>query len=436
MENKTPDVLGTKDDALVIPTDLVLHLKRNAQLIITSAQKNGVISTREIAAILKPGSVSDRNNLKTTLGLLDSFLAGIGLSLARGRVDFEKRSLPLPLMVSRVSLSLRFQPLSEDDYKLVSSISLNNTESEYYEFALYQEVIRKFPLLDYKQTLELFKKRADGDLEAHYRLVLHNLKLVFHLAYKNQGRGIDLSDLVQEGVIGLLRAIEKFEWQRGFHLSTYATWWIRNRIQRAIMDKARTIRLPAHFLEKYHLVQRMAGVLEKELGREPTSGEIGERLNLPAHFVSKMFEVSANSETSSIDAPLGDDSDSTQRHNTIADSSTVSPDNMMEAKETLEAKVLEVRAFLVQVATLPRLDDRWRDIFRMRYSLNGTFFARHTLEAVGVKFGLTRARIGQIVDLFWQRLGEAESKYSEDWLLAVMDQIEELESVTGILTKV
>ncbi len=437
METTNTTVLESKETTLVIPTNLAVHLKNNAPLIITEAKKYGAISTREITAILQPTSVSDRYRLKDTIGLLDSFLAGVGITLARGKVDLEKRILPLPRLVTSPSLNIRFRPIKDSDLQLLTSLNGDRSEFDDSELALYRDVIKRFPLLTYDQSVELFKRRATGDLEAQYLLILHNLKLVIHWAYKYQGRGLDLADLVQEGVIGLLVAIEKFEWQRGFQLSTYASQWIRSKLQRALMDKGRMIRLPAHFSEKYHLVLRTAVILHMELGRDATHEEIGKRLNLPPRFITKVFQVVEASEAGSLDDSITGSEDSGEVYKKVTpDTKVVSPSDILEAKEKLEEVAAEVRAFLIKLATLTTFDDRWRQMFRMRYDLDGTFFARPTLETVGEKFGVTRERIRQIVEACWLRLNADGSKFDEEWLLAKMNQIEELESVTSTFTKI
>jgi RNA polymerase sigma factor (sigma-70 family) len=436
METTNTAVLESKENTLVIPTDLAAHLKKNASLIITEARKYGAISTREITAILQPTSVSDRYRLKDTIGLLDSFLTGIGISLARGKVDLEKRVLPLPRLVTGPSLNLRFRPIKDSDLQLLASLNGEQSEFDDSEVALYRDVMRRFPLLTYDQSVELFKRRATGDLEAQYLLILHNLKLVFHWAYKYQNRGLDLADLVQEGVMGLMKAIEKYEWQRGLHVSTYASQWIRSVIARAVMDMGRTVRLPVHFAEKYQTVLRMAKALQGELGREATHEEIGQRMSLPARFISRVFKIVADSETGSLDDSLTENEDSGDIYKVTADTMVVSPSDILEAKEKLEEVAAEVRAFLIKLATLTTFDDRWRQMFRMRYGLSGTFFARPTLETVGEKFGVTRERIRQIIEACWVRLNADGSKFDEEWLLAKMNQIEELESVTGMFTKI
>jgi RNA polymerase primary sigma factor len=436
MEITTPVPTEPKESSLVIPTDLAANLKSNATLIITSAQKSGAISTREITAMLQPAAVSDRYRLKTTISLLDGFLAGIGITLARGKIDLEKRVLPLPAFAHRPTLSLRFRALRDLDLKFADSLIGGNDSEEYSEFSLYEEVMQRFPVLNYPDTVELFKRRTAGDMEAQYLLILHNLRLVFSWGYKYQGRGIDLADLVQEGVLGLLIAIEKFDWQKGFRLSTYASNWIRQKMQAVIRDKARTIRLPAYFNEKYHVIRRVDEALQKELGREPTYAELAERSGIGASIISKMFGVIKSTETSSIDDQIGSDENSGERHGMTPDTKIVSPSDILDAKETLQEAVTEVRKLLIKLSLLPRFDDRWCLIFKMRYGLDGTFFSRPTLEVVGQKFGVTRERIRQILDACWERLIQAGVHEDEEWLLAKLNQIEELESITGVLAKV
>ncbi|MDE2038023.1 MAG: sigma-70 family RNA polymerase sigma factor [Patescibacteria group bacterium] len=425
-----------KEEPLIIPADLLPNLKPNAPLVINDARKNGKISTRGIAAIVRSDSVSDRYKLRSTVSLLDKFLLSIGLSIARGSADIQMRQIPLPHFNSRATLSINFGKLKESDVRFLSSLEKEEIEFDSDALALYKEVIRRYPVLSNVEVIGLFKEREKGDLGAHHLLILHNLKLVFALAMKHQNKGLDLPDLVQEGIIGLMTAIEKFKWQWGYHLSTYATWWVRQRMTRAIIDKARSIRLPAYVATKYYVILRTMNSLAAELGRDPSHEEIAQKMDVPTPFITKLLHSVWGTEPESMNDTITHDEDSKERQDLLADGRAITPSSALEAKEALEEVVGEVRGILIKLATLPRFDDRWRSIFRMRYGLDGVFFARPTLEIVGLKFGVTRERIRQIVEACWVRLNAIGVKGDDDWFVAKLAQIEELESIVGTLTKI
>ncbi|TSC85137.1 MAG: RNA polymerase primary sigma factor [Parcubacteria group bacterium Gr01-1014_17] len=425
------------ESAIVLPAGFTASLKPAAPLVIAEAKKNGVISTREIAAIIRPEAVSDRYLFRDTIAGIGRYLREMGIILAKGKTDLERRSIPLPRLTLRTSVSIAFKPLTEADLKAVARMmGQGSNDFDDSELALYQNVVRRFPLLKSAETVELFRRRAEGDLEAHFRLILHNLKLVFFLAQKRTGCGLDLSDLVQEGILGLMKAVERFDCERGFQFSTYATWWIRSKIDRAITDKARSIRIPVHLAQKYYQIRRASSALEQELGREPTPEEIGARLQISSRYVAKMLFAVLGTQSESLDAERDLGGMETNRYESIADSQTVSPLSVLEAKETLDEVVTEIRSFLIKLSTLPALDERYRNIFRMRYGLDGTFLSRPTLERIGEKFGVTRERIRQIVEVVWERLCTAEVHSNEGWLIQQLERIEELETVTGTFAKI
>ena len=426
----------SKEEPLIIPAGLLPNLKPNAALIINDARKKGKISTRGIAAIIRPDSVSDRYKLQETVMLLDKFFSSIGLGVARGSSDIQMRVIPLPHFNLGATLSINFGKLKEQDLRFLSTLQKEEIEFDSDTLALYTEVIRRYPVLSNVEVVELFKEREKGDLGAHHLLVLHNLKLVFSCAMKYQNKGLDLPDLVQEGIMGLMIAIEKFKWQSGYHLSTYALWWIKAKISRAIKNKGRPIRLPVHVAEKYYTIMRTMKALTAELGRDPSHAEVAQKLQVPVHFVTKLLHSVWGTESDSMNETLTHDEDSSEHQDLFADSQTMTPSSALEAKETLDEVASEVREILIKLSTLPQFDDRWSAIFRMRYGLDGIFFARPTLETVGLKFGFTRERIRQIIEACWVRLNGAGIKGDDDWFVAKLAQVEELESIVGTLTKI
>ncbi len=253
----------------------------------------------------------------------------------------------------------------------------------------YLREIGRFPLLDAEEEVELAKQferdiRVRGP-KAHSRgkdkLIESNLRLVVSIAKKYIGRGLSLLDLIQEGNQGLIRAVEKYDWRRGYKFSTYATWWIRQAITRAIADQARTIRIPVHMVETINKLYRTSQRLMQELGREPTPEEIGEELQIPGDRIREIFKISQ--ETTSLEAPVGEEEES-MLGDFIADESQPSPVDAA-SKQLLKDHLEEV---------LSTLSEREAKVLSLRFGLDGG--QQRTLEEVGKVFGVTRERIRQI----------------------------------------
>ena len=242
--------------------------------------------------------------------------------------------------------------------------------------------IGKTPLLNLEQEIALARKIEKGDEEAKVILTQANLRLVVSVAKRYGGRGISFSDLIQEGNIGLLRAVEKYDYRKGFKFSTYATWWIRQAITRAIADQGRTIRIPVHMVETINRLVKLSGQLLQELGREPTLDEIALEMGTTVERVSEIMRIAP--EPLSLETPVGEEEDSHL--------SDFVPDEEVGAPEGAAARaVLRDRIFLV----LELLTDRERDVVKMRFGLEGDG-TPHTLEEVGKHFRVTRERIRQI----------------------------------------
>jgi len=268
-----------------------------------------------------------------------------------------------------------------DDEELVDPLELAAEYNLDDPVRMYLKEIGQVKLLTADEEIELAKRVSEGDKAAKDRLTEANLRLVVSIAKKYSGRGLHILDLIQEGNTGLIRAVDKFDYTKGNKFSTYATWWIRQAITRAIADQARTIRVPVHMVEVINKATRCNRKLVQELGREPTLEEIAEELNLP---IEKIIEANRTAaDTLSLDMPVGDEEDTTIG-SFVEDDNTPGP-----VDATSNAMLSEA---LTEI--LGTLTEREADVLRMRF---GMYDGRtHTLEEVGQIFGVTRERIRQI----------------------------------------
>ena len=246
---------------------------------------------------------------------------------------------------------------------------------------MYLKEIGKVPLLSAEEEIELAKRMENGDQEAKKRLAEANLRLVVIIAKRYVGRGMLFLDLIQEGNLGLIKAVEKFDYRKGYKFSTYATWWIRQAITRAIADQARTIRIPVHMVETINKLIRVSRQLLQELGREPTPEEISEEMGMPVDRVREILKISQ--EPVSLETPIGEEEDS---H--LGD--FIQDDNVPVPAEAASFTLL--REQLVEV--LGTLTEREQKVLRLRFGLDDG--RARTLEEVGKEFNVTRERIRQI----------------------------------------
>ena len=246
---------------------------------------------------------------------------------------------------------------------------------------MYLKEIGKVPLLTAEREKELAERMAEGDEAAKTELVEANLRLVVSIAKRHVGRGMFFLDLIQEGNLGLMKAVDKFDYTKGYKFSTYATWWIRQAITRAIADQARTIRIPVHMVETIHKVSRYQRQMLQELGREPTPAEIGEKMGMSAERVREIMKVALD--PVSLETPIGEEEDS-HLGDFIPDEDTPSPADA--ASTTILREVIE--------RELSTLTPREAHVIKLRF---GLYDGRsRTLEEVGKEFDITRERIRQI----------------------------------------
>ena len=267
---------------------------------------------------------------------------------------------------------------------------------------MYLKEIGKIPLLGMEDEVELAKKMELGDPEARKRLAESNLRLVVSIAKRYVGRGMQFLDLIQEGNLGLIKAVEKFDYTKGYKFSTYATWWIRQAITRAIADQARTIRIPVHMVETINRLVRTSRQLLQELGREPTTEEIAARLDLQVERVSEIMKMSQ--EPVSLETPIGEEEDS-HLGDFIQDDNVLVPQDAA-AFTLLHEQLMEV---------LLTLTEREQKVLRLRFGLDDG--RPRTLEEVGKQFNVTRERIRQIEAKALRKLRHpSRSKKLKDYL--------------------
>jgi RNA polymerase primary sigma factor len=267
---------------------------------------------------------------------------------------------------------------------------------------MYLKEIGKIKLLSPEEELEIAKKMSEGDENARKRMSEANLRLVVSIAKRYVGRGMQLLDLIQEGNLGLMKAVEKFDYTKGYKFSTYATWWIRQSITRAIADQARTIRIPVHMVETINRVLRTSHSMVQELGREPTTEEIAKELHLEVSKVEEIMKIAQ--EPVSLETPIGEEEDS-HLGDFIQDDEASQPSE--EASYTLLREQLE--------EVLATLTPREEQVLRMRFGLKDG--KPHTLEEVGKEFDVTRERIRQIESKALRKLRHpSRSKKLRDFL--------------------
>ena len=291
----------------------------------------------------------------------------------------------------------------EDEVEIIDDVDVLEGVSTEDPVRMYLKEIGNVPLLTTEQEVELAKRVEAGDEEAKKQLTEANLRLVVSIAKKYVGRGMPFLDLIQEGNMGLMKAVDKFDYTKGYKFSTYATWWIRQAITRGIADTGRTIRVPVHMVETINKTLRMTRTLLQELGREPTPEEVAERLNVSVSRVREVLKISRD--PVSLDTPIGEEDDS-HLGDFIEDDSALSPADSAAFSMLRE-----------ELATaLESLTDRERQVVKLRFGLEDG--RARTLEEVGKEFNVTRERIRQIEAKALRKLRHpSRSKRLKDFLI-------------------
>ena len=350
------------------------ELQAALQALIVQGKKDGMVKATDVNTILEKMDLSTEKIEE----IYDRFEA-MNIQVVSPELDLDLDD-DLELLDDEV-LGDDIDLSSVEDEELVDPTDLATEYNLDDPVRMYLKEIGQIKLLTADEEVDLAKRVSEGDQEAKNKLTEANLRLVVSIAKKYSGRGLHILDLIQEGNTGLIRAVDKFDWTKGNKFSTYATWWIRQAITRAIADQARTIRVPVHMVEVINKATRCNRKLVQELGREPTMEEIAAELGLP---VEKIIEASRTAaDTLSLDTPVGDEED-TSIGSFVEDDRTPGP-----ADATSNALLAEALKEILDTLT-----EREADVLRMRF---GMYDGRtHTLEEVGQIFGVTRERIRQI----------------------------------------
>jgi RNA polymerase primary sigma factor len=344
----------------VLTVDIALPDVEELQKPVASGQEKGFLTYDEIVKGLEEVELTKEQSEDFTTYLIDH-----GVELVEGE---EHKRLP------------HEQPLVEEEVKSAPKLDLT-VEPSLDSLRLYLREIGKVPLLTADQEVYLAKRIERGDMIAKTQMIEANLRLVVSIAKGYLGRGLSFLDLIQEGSLGLIRAVEKFDYRKGYKFSTYATWWIRQAVTRAIADKARTIRIPVHMVEKLNKVVHIERQLVQRLGREPRPEEIAEELEMTTEEVRESLRMAQH--PVSLEKPIGEEEDS-ELGDFVEDENTDTPD---------EAASLTLRRSDIENA-LNALPERERQVIELRFGLTGG--QPCTLEEVGKAFGVTRERIRQI----------------------------------------
>lgn len=370
--------------------------KKLAELLVES-KKTGKVSSKKLIEALDAVDATEEQTEKYY-----DLLEENGVEIDVGDVLEILGPAPLDDAPTETELQdLEAEPLADADEPLEEALPSESAKLDD-PVRMYLKEIGKIPLLSPEQELDIAKRMSEGDESARKAMTEANLRLVVSIAKRYVGRGMQLLDLIQEGNLGLLKAVEKFDYTKGYKFSTYATWWIRQSITRAIADQARTIRIPVHMVETINRVIRTAHSMVQSLGREPTAEEIAAEMHLELSKVEEILKIAQ--EPVSLETPIGEEEDS-HLGDFIQDEEASQPAEA--ASYTLLREQLE--------EVLTTLTPREEQVLRMRFGL--TDGKAHTLEEVGKEFDVTRERIRQIESKALRKLRHpSRSKKLRDFL--------------------
>ena len=386
-----------KELELLQKMDLTAENRQKLEALITEAKKTGKVSSKTLVETLDAVDATQEQT-EQFYDVLEQ--AGIEIDVSDvldliGTAEMDNPTLSEMQAIEEEGLEheLEAQPDLTDD---MENAKLDDP------VRMYLKEIGRIKLLTPEEEQDVAKRMAEGDEAARQRMSEANLRLVVSIAKRYVGRGMQLLDLIQEGNLGLMKAVEKFDYTKGYKFSTYATWWIRQSITRAIADQARTIRIPVHMVETINRVLRTSHAMVQKLGREPTTKEIADELHIEESKVEEVLKIAQ--EPVSLETPIGEEEDS-HLGDFIQDDEASQPSE--EATYTLLREQLE--------EVLSTLTPREEQVLRMRFGL--TDGKPHTLEEVGKKFDVTRERIRQIESKALRKLRHpSRSKKLRDFL--------------------
>ncbi|RKW25605.1 RNA polymerase sigma factor RpoD/SigA [Candidatus Gracilibacteria bacterium] len=375
--------------------DDINELTPGLQALLETGANRGMIEEEEV--------ISEIDDMEGNIKLLEKFYdlsekLGIKIVTIEELLEKEQESLKKETKLGKITLYGKADHAVDNQYKDYIKLYFND--------------ISKIPLLNYEEEKEVARRIKKGDEEAKKKLIESNLRLVISIAKRYLGSRLTFSDLIQEGNIGLIKAIEKFDPDKEFKFSTYATWWIKQSITKAIADMTRHVRIPVHLIDEINSYNKTYQLLFQKLGREPTSKEIGQKLGFPIKKIKKLEEVIFGNV--SLDREVGDEGRDTLA-DLIEDGNTLRPDQLAE-RAALRNNLDSILAML---------DDREAKIVKMRYGIDGPKF---TLEQVGEEFDVTRERVRQIEQKVIQKLKEHQGLQK---MLGIEDDIEKLNSEGG-----
>ena len=375
--------------------DDINELTPGLQTLLETGANRGMIEEEEV--------ISEIDDMEGNIKLLEKFYdlsekLGIKIVTIEELLEKEQESLKKETKLWKITLYGKADHAVDNQYKDYIKLYFND--------------ISKIPLLNYEEEKEVARRIKKWDEEAKKKLIESNLRLVISIAKRYLGSRLTFSDLIQEGNIGLIKAIEKFDPDKEFKFSTYATWWIKQSITKAIADMTRHVRIPVHLIDEINSYNKTYQLLFQKLGREPTSKEIGQKLWFPIKKIKKLEEVIFWNV--SLDREVGDEGRDTLA-DLIEDGNTLRPDQLAE-RAALRNNLDSILAML---------DDREAKIVKMRYGIDGPKF---TLEQVGEEFDVTRERVRQIEQKVIQKLKEHQGLQK---MLGIEDDIEKLNSEWG-----
>ena len=360
-----------------------INLKDKLLELVKQAKEDKVVSYEEINSVIPPEFPPDkleqliRGIEEKGIAIVDTAEEKKEIMAANVKTDgtvseIEEEEVFVEAEIDETEVD---QLLQTDLIKMAEALDVDEP------IKMYLREIGQIPLLNYEEEIELAQKVLEGDDDAKQKLIESNLRLVVSIAKKHTNRGLKMLDLIQEGNMGLMKAVEKFEYEKGFKFSTYATWWIRQAITRAIADQGRTIRIPVHMIETINKIKKESRIILQETGKEPTAEELSKKLELPVDKVKAILEM--NQDPISLETPVGSEEDS-ELGDFVEDDKFLNPYDAT-TRVLLKEQLDEV---------LKTLNEREEMVLRYRYGLDDG--SPKTLEEVGKIFNVTRERIRQI----------------------------------------